>query len=309
MTTPSETVQAAQPAFPHYFKALPPGCRHVDVYRVLQLFEVADPALQHAVKKLLCAGARGAKDQAQDVAEAIATLQRWQQMRAEEQDAADLGGAADQMREIMQPFYRSWAAALPAGLHGIALPAGAPVGDRGWVSCTGANEAHAVPTGEDAEAALKKAKRAAAHDLFAQFAKSDVQPVESGPMPEHPLPDPVAEGFRRKAEQAASTFPGPDPAKSHAMAQWLLAMESGQPIPSFDEWHAAYLARWANAPAEATHLAQDTGGSCNWFEREPVCDYDGQFERWSEGGRSWGAPTNSLGRVACEPRPGAEGER
>lgn len=73
-------------AFPHYFKALPPGCKHVDVYRVLSLFEVADPALQHAVKKLLCAGARGAKDQGQDIAEAIATLQRWQQMRAEEQE-------------------------------------------------------------------------------------------------------------------------------------------------------------------------------------------------------------------------------
>ncbi len=72
---------------------------------------------------------------------------------------------------------------------------------------------------------------------------------------------------------------------------------------------AAYLARWANAPAEATHLAQDTGGLCNWFEREPICDYDGQFERWSEGGRGWGAPTNALGRVACEPRPLAEGER
>lgn len=73
-------------AYPHYFKALPPGCTHIDVYRVLSLFEVSDPALQHAVKKLLCAGARGSKDQAQDIAEAIATLQRWQQMRAEEQE-------------------------------------------------------------------------------------------------------------------------------------------------------------------------------------------------------------------------------
>lgn len=71
-------------AYPHYFKALPPGCTHIDVYRVLSLFEVTDPALQHAAKKLLCAGARGAKDQGQDIAEAIATLQRWQQMRDEE---------------------------------------------------------------------------------------------------------------------------------------------------------------------------------------------------------------------------------
>lgn len=74
-------------AFPHYFKPLPLGCTHIDVYRVLSLFEVSDPALQHAIKKLLCAGARGAKDQAQDIAEAIATLQRWQQMREEEQPA------------------------------------------------------------------------------------------------------------------------------------------------------------------------------------------------------------------------------
>lgn len=72
-------------AYPHYFKALPAGCTHIDVYRVLSLFEVSDPALQHAVKKLLCAGSRGAKDQAQDIAEAIATLQRWQQMREEEE--------------------------------------------------------------------------------------------------------------------------------------------------------------------------------------------------------------------------------
>lgn len=82
-------------AFPHYFKALPPGCTHIDVYRVLSLFEVSDPALQHAVKKLLCAGARGAKDQAQDIAEAIATLQRWQQMRAEEGGPNCVASAAE----------------------------------------------------------------------------------------------------------------------------------------------------------------------------------------------------------------------
>jgi hypothetical protein len=76
-------------AYPHYFKQLPPGCTHLDVYRVLALFDVTDPALQHAVKKLLCAGARGAKDQAQDIAEAIATLQRWQQMREEESTPAE----------------------------------------------------------------------------------------------------------------------------------------------------------------------------------------------------------------------------
>lgn len=68
---------------PHYFKDV---ChlRSVDVYRVLELFAVKDPAIQHAVKKLLCAGNRGAKDKAKDVQEAIDSLKRWQDMRQED---------------------------------------------------------------------------------------------------------------------------------------------------------------------------------------------------------------------------------
>ena len=63
----------------------------VDVYRVLSLFSVADPCLQHAVKKLLVAGGRGGgKDISRDIQEAIDTLARWQEMRAEDvpQEAA-----------------------------------------------------------------------------------------------------------------------------------------------------------------------------------------------------------------------------
>ena len=69
--------------YPHYFKATP--FTHVDVYRVLLLFGVTDPCIQHAAKKLLVAGARGAgKDVARDIQEAIDALARWQEMRAEE---------------------------------------------------------------------------------------------------------------------------------------------------------------------------------------------------------------------------------
>jgi hypothetical protein len=68
----------------HYFKACP--FESVDVYRVLTLFNVTDPCLQHAVKKLLVAGGRGAgKSINKDIQEAIDTLERWQAMRAEEQ--------------------------------------------------------------------------------------------------------------------------------------------------------------------------------------------------------------------------------
>lgn len=73
----------------HYFKNVK-HLDYIDVYRVLDLFGVTDAALGHAAKKILCAGIRGAKDQAKDVQEAIDTLQRWQEMQAENMAAAEL---------------------------------------------------------------------------------------------------------------------------------------------------------------------------------------------------------------------------
>lgn len=43
----------------------------VDVYRVLSAFEVTDPALQHLIKKALCAGLRGHKDTEQDLQDIV----------------------------------------------------------------------------------------------------------------------------------------------------------------------------------------------------------------------------------------------
>ncbi len=68
--------------FPHYHKACP--FAYVDIYRVLLLFGVSDPNLQHAIKKLLVAGGRGPKDVAVDIREAIEALERWEEMRTEE---------------------------------------------------------------------------------------------------------------------------------------------------------------------------------------------------------------------------------
>lgn len=48
----------------------------VDIYDVLQGFDIACPATQHAVKKILCAGSRGVKNSNQDIDEAIWSLQR-----------------------------------------------------------------------------------------------------------------------------------------------------------------------------------------------------------------------------------------
>lgn len=68
--------------YPHYFKRVPSTV--IDVYRVLAAFEVTDPCLAHAVKKLLVAGGRGPKCIERDVKEAIDTLERWKEMRKEE---------------------------------------------------------------------------------------------------------------------------------------------------------------------------------------------------------------------------------
>jgi hypothetical protein len=68
--------------FPHYHKSVK-KLDSIDVYRVLSLFDVTDPCLQHAIKKLLVAGGRGGKDISKDVAEAIVTLTRWQEIQVE----------------------------------------------------------------------------------------------------------------------------------------------------------------------------------------------------------------------------------
>lgn len=68
----------------HYFKSLK-GLNEADVYRVLLLWNVTDPCIQHALKKLLVAGGRGAgKSIDKDIQEAIDSLARWQEMRRED---------------------------------------------------------------------------------------------------------------------------------------------------------------------------------------------------------------------------------
>lgn len=77
----------------------------IDVYRVCQLFDVKDPCLQHAVKKVLCAGQRLAKGEAQDIQEAIDTLVRHQDMRQEDSAA------------IRQTAVLAWPEITPGKVH------------------------------------------------------------------------------------------------------------------------------------------------------------------------------------------------
>lgn len=53
----------------------------VDVYSVLDAFDVRCPARQHAIKKLLCAGLRGKGGEVQDLEEARDAVERAVQMQ------------------------------------------------------------------------------------------------------------------------------------------------------------------------------------------------------------------------------------
>lgn len=80
--TPTDaTLPINSKEFNHYFKWCP--YKYVDVYAVLELFEVHHPALQHAIKKLLVAGGRGHKDIRKDLKEARESIQRCEEMMAE----------------------------------------------------------------------------------------------------------------------------------------------------------------------------------------------------------------------------------
>lgn len=71
--------------FPHYHKYVG-HLEFIDTYRVCELYGVSGP-IENAVKKLLCSGARGAKDQKQDLREAITSIYRKLEML--EEDAAN----------------------------------------------------------------------------------------------------------------------------------------------------------------------------------------------------------------------------
>lgn len=67
-----------------YLKPLPMHVTHIDVYRVLKLFNITEPGAQHAIKKLMFAGQRGHKDVILDYKEAVQAIERTIQMLEED---------------------------------------------------------------------------------------------------------------------------------------------------------------------------------------------------------------------------------
>lgn len=76
--------------YPDYYKDV----RHlevIDIYRILDLYGVTDPTVQHAVKKLLIPGKRsGGKAPEKDMMEAVHTLERGAIMREEDMNKGKL---------------------------------------------------------------------------------------------------------------------------------------------------------------------------------------------------------------------------
>lgn len=73
--------------FGHYYRDV----RHlekIDIYRFCELFGITGP-LEHALKKIACAGQRGAKDFNKDLNEAISSINRAIEMRKEDEAAFD----------------------------------------------------------------------------------------------------------------------------------------------------------------------------------------------------------------------------
>lgn len=77
--------------YDHYYKSVKHLDR-IDIYRVLELFNVTDPCVAHAIKKLLVSGGRGVKSEGKDIQEAIDSLLRWQEMRNEENNFMTIMG-------------------------------------------------------------------------------------------------------------------------------------------------------------------------------------------------------------------------
>ena len=59
---------------------------YIDVYRIIELYELHDPCFQHALKKILVPGARGHKDLINDINDIIDAMQRKLEMIAENEN-------------------------------------------------------------------------------------------------------------------------------------------------------------------------------------------------------------------------------
>jgi hypothetical protein len=80
--------------------------KFIDPYRVADLYGMDGGPIEHAFKKVLCAGMRGHKSRERDVQDAIDSLLRWQEMQRE--DAARNVGEFGQKNMLMVSAPVEW---------------------------------------------------------------------------------------------------------------------------------------------------------------------------------------------------------
>lgn len=109
-------------AHSHYFKDVA-HLREIDVYRVIELFNVTNPCIQHAIKKLLVPGGRGAgKEYERDLREAADSINRALQMIAED---ANKGVLEPQRRKFLEGEWIDGSLIAQGVVHGSdGLPVG-----------------------------------------------------------------------------------------------------------------------------------------------------------------------------------------
>lgn len=76
------------------------GNGKIDVYAVIEAFDVRCPARQHALKKLLCAGIRGKGDCIQDLTETVDAVTRAIEMEKARIASSDAPSKASGSRAI-----------------------------------------------------------------------------------------------------------------------------------------------------------------------------------------------------------------
>jgi hypothetical protein len=79
-----DRLEAGEQKHPHYFKNVE-HLQVVDVYRVIDLFGVKNPCIQHLAKKALCTGNRGHKDLRRDLEDIIDSAERALDMLEEDE--------------------------------------------------------------------------------------------------------------------------------------------------------------------------------------------------------------------------------
>lgn len=78
----------------------------IDIYRICRLYDINDPAIYHAVKKILRFG-DSSKSKREDIKGAIVALERWLEMEQEDREDLDLQGTIDEKVEGVADDYKA----------------------------------------------------------------------------------------------------------------------------------------------------------------------------------------------------------